>query len=293
MPKQTERVSYIDDIVVRRRDGGEPRPSRLTIRHTQVYRLRNVRSASIAHLEPDFDDLFLLGSITGPVDVGAGSETMAVRPAELGVVSGPEVTFSATEPADIVLAVSQGTVIREMGLGPGTGRAITRIPVNRMLASTLNSALILAFELVDADSRKLDPRVIDFLHLMARGLLQLPRDPQASEEFEVGATERARVLIAGAHTSPRTSPTTIADALGIPLRTLQRAFAAEGSSLARELRTARARTAHALLTSGSAVAGGATAIARDSGFGSTVSMRRALSELHAETGPTDPPPPAG
>jgi AraC-like DNA-binding protein len=264
----------------------------LTIRHTHVYRLRDVRSVSIAHLDPDVHELFLLGSLGPAVEVASADEKIEIRPGELAVVRDPNVKITATNPTDIVLAVSQSTVIRDMGLIAAVGPVVTRIPVNALLATTLNGALVQAFDLVDADGRELDPRVVDFLHLMARGLIQLPYDPRAANERDVSITERARILITVSHTSRRTSPTTIADALGVPLRSLQRAFALEGSSLARELRWARAQTANALLTAGSSAASGLSGIARDAGFGSTASMRRALHELSAQTEANDPVLPA-
>lgn len=270
---------YTEDIAIRRGDAGPPRPSHLRIRHTEVYRLRSVRSASVSHLEPHLGDVFLLGCLTGRMEIRARRERAMIEAEELVVVRDASFAVSAPAPTDVVLAVSQSTVIRGMGLIPECGPVLTRIPVNRMLAAPLNSALVQAFDLVDTDSRALDARVIDFLHLMSRGLIQLPHDSQSGDDAGVSVTDRARTMIAAAHTSAATTPATIADALGVPLRTLQRAFAAEGTSVARELRLARVRTAHDLVTGGSTAGNGAARIARNSGFGSTASMRRALREF--------------
>ena len=289
MLDRAKQTFYTDDIAIRRLDGGPPHPGHLTIRHTEVYRLKSVQSASVTHLEPHLGDVFLLGSLAHRMEIRARGEHVTIDPTELVIVRDPEVVISAEVPTDLVLADSQTTVIRGMGLIPDVGPVLTRIPVNRMLAAPLNSALTQAFDLVDAGSGALDARVIDFLHLMSRGLIQLPHDPQTSEVAGVSVAGRARTLIAAAHTSPSTNPTTIADALGVPLRTLQRAFAAQGSSVARELRAARGRTAHALLTAGSTAGHSVSRVARSSGFGSTASMRRALRELAASTGEDDEP----
>lgn len=274
---------YTDDIAIRRMDAGPPRPSHLTIRHTEVYRMRSVRSASVTHLEPHLGDVFLLGCLTGRVEIRARRERATVEAGELVVVQDASFAVSAAAPTDVVVAVSQSTVIRGMGLIPERGPVLTRIPVNRMLAAPLNSALIQAFDLVDTDSRALDARVLDFLHLMSRGVIELPRDSRSGDEAGVSVTDRARTAIAATHTSPATTPATIADTLGVPLRTLQRAFAAEGTTVARELRLARAGTAHDLLTGVSTGVNGAAHIARTAGFGSTASMRRALREFTATT----------
>lgn len=114
-------------------------------------------------------------------------------------------------------------------------------------------------------------------------MIELPRDSRSGDEAGVSVTDRARTAIAATHTSPATTPATIADTLGVPLRTLQRAFAAEGTTVARELRLARAGTAHDLLTGVSTGVNGAAHIARTAGFGSTASMRRALREFTATT----------
>lgn len=274
---------YTNDIAIRRTDAGPSHPSHLTIRHTEVYRLSAVRSASVTHLEPHVGDVFLLGCLTGRMEIRAGRERATIETEELVVVRDASFSVSAPVPTDVVLAVSQSTVIRGMGLIAERGPVLTRVPVNRMLAAPLTSALVVAFDLVDTDSRTLDARVIDFLHLMSRGLIQLPHDSQSGADVGVSVTDRARTVIAATHTSAATTPATIADSLGVPLRTLQRAFAAEGTSVARELRRARVRTAHDLLTGGSTAGNGAARIARNAGFGSTASMRRALREFPATT----------
>lgn len=292
MPNRAESVFYSDVIALRRRDGGPRRPTHLTIRHTQVYRLRSVRSASASHLEPRLGDVFLLSTLAAPVTLRVGVETAVLEPEELVVVTTPSVEIAAESPTDIVLAVSQGAVIRGMGMIREASPDITRVPINTMMAAPLNSALVHAFDLLDEGTGALDPRVVDFLHLMSRGLMQLPRDPHTTGDAGVSVVDRARALIAGTHMYRSTTPATVADALGVPLRTVQRAFAADGTSLARELRSARARTARALIDGHPSTAGTSTRTAEHSGFGSVASMRRALLELEADNVDTsgDAPP---
>jgi AraC-like DNA-binding protein len=287
MPDRAENVFYSHDIALRRGDGGPARPSHVTIRHTEVYRLRSVRSVSVNHLEPGRGDVFLLGSLQAPMTVHAGEDSAVIAPEELVVVTTPEFEISTASSTDMLMAVSQGTVIRGLGLIDEAGPSITRIPINPMLAAPLNAALIHAVDLLDENTGALDPRVIDFLHLMSRGLIQLPPNPQTADESTVSVFDRARALIAAMHTSPATTPASVADALGVPLRTVQRAFAAEGRSVARELRSARARTAHALLAGGPTSTLALVRIAEDSGFGSAASLRRALRELAREDGYAD------
>ena len=61
MPDRAENVFYSHDIALRRHDDGPSRPTHVTIRHTHVYRMRSVRSASVSHLEPRLGEVFLLG----------------------------------------------------------------------------------------------------------------------------------------------------------------------------------------------------------------------------------------
>lgn len=283
MPDRAENVFYSHDIALRRHDDGPSRPTHVTIRHTHVYRMRSVRSASVSHLEPRLGEVFLLGTLGAPMTVHAGGGAAVIEPQELVVVTTPSVEISTESATDIVMAVSEGAVIREMGLIREAGPEITRIPINTMLAAPLNAALVQAFDLLDETAGSLDPRVTDFLHLMSRGLIQLPRNPHATDDERVSVVDRARALIAGTHTSRSTTPASVADALGVPLRTLQRAFAGQGTSVARELRSARARTARALLSGRPSAARTSTRTAEDSGFGSVASMRRALLESADDT----------
>lgn len=272
-------VRYTEDLVIRVPDGEQIRLSHLTIRRTDVYRLRSVSRATLIRLEPQRDEVFLISTLALPIEVAVGSKTSEAQVHEVVIVHESKVEISAPVPTDIVVAVSQASVLEKMGLrAVEPTPSIRRLAVNRLVGLPLIAGLTQAFDLVEAGAAGLDPRVLDFLHVLGRSAVQLPHDVETDDADAVPLHVRVRALVAALHTDPTLTPAGVADTLGTPLRTIQRTLSAEGTSVANELRVARARTARSLQESD---AGRASGIARAAGFGSVSSMRRALRELDA------------
>lgn len=106
------------------------------------------------------------------------------------------------------------------------------------------------------------------------------------EDRQASLRDRALALIASDGGDPRLSPERIAATTGVSLRYLQEIFAAGGSSVAAELRRERARIARSLLQDPGFDGIGAAEIASRAGFGSSASMRRALTGFY-RLGPTE------
>jgi len=284
MPPAAHRRHYKGNIGIGMPAGQTPRVSHLVIRHTNLYRITSMREATISRLEPEDDEVFLFSSTVGPLSVQVGKATAQVPARTLVLVQEPRMRVAAESDADVILAVSQRSVVREMNLRASarTG-GIIQVWTSPIFGGALDTALARAFDAADASGGYLDPRVIDVLHMMSRSIIQLPADVETLPPGAVTPLARARALIVEMHLDPATTPAGLAQALGIPLRTLQRVFADAGSSIAYELRRARAGTAAALLASPSTRGQSATRTARDAGFGSVASMRRALREF----GPRD------
>lgn len=88
--------------------------------------------------------------------------------------------------------------------------------------------------------------------------------------------DRAHALMLLKRTDPAYGPATIAGELGVSTRHLQRAFAQAGTSPMTVLRGARLQHAQSLLADPDDGTRSVAQIARESGFGSTATMRRAF-----------------
>lgn len=94
--------------------------------------------------------------------------------------------------------------------------------------------------------------------------------------------ERARHHITAYARDPRLSPVMVARSLGVPLRGLQRRFAEVESSLAAEIRSARASAAIAMLRSSEGCVLDIATLAKVSGYPSDVALRRSFAALGLE-----------
>lgn len=92
--------------------------------------------------------------------------------------------------------------------------------------------------------------------------------------------ERALAIIAAHGSTLSLTPPRIARECGVSLRHLQAVFAEAGTSVAAELRRERARIARSMLQDDRFDALSIEAVSEQSGFGSSVSMRRALQDTY-------------
>ncbi|MCI2958401.1 helix-turn-helix domain-containing protein [Agromyces atrinae] len=92
--------------------------------------------------------------------------------------------------------------------------------------------------------------------------------------------DRAFALIAARSGDVRLDPAAVARELGVSLRHLQTIFADASSSVSAEIRRERARVARSILQDPRSDALSVAEVAEQSGFGSNVSMRRALDALY-------------
>lgn len=95
--------------------------------------------------------------------------------------------------------------------------------------------------------------------------------------------DQAIAVIAQRRSDPRLSVDEIASSIFVSPRRLQAAFAEAGTTVSAEIRRQRTALAVELLTSPRYAVLGMDDIATQAGFGSPLSMRRAVSELHGGT----------
>lgn len=95
--------------------------------------------------------------------------------------------------------------------------------------------------------------------------------------------DRALGLIAQECTDPSLTPARIAAGVHASLRQLQAVFAQSGTSIALELRRARARAAHTLLSDSRFDALSVDQIAAKSGFATSMSLRRATEAVYQDS----------
>lgn len=106
---------------------------------------------------------------------------------------------------------------------------------------------------------------------------------RAAGDAAGGLRDRALAAIAQLHVDPSFGPADVAREASVSLRRLQEAFAEAGTTVAGEIRRQRAQSAIGLLSSPRFDALSVDEIAAQVGFGSTLSLRRALTDLHSCT----------
>lgn len=101
-----------------------------------------------------------------------------------------------------------------------------------------------------------------------------------SVELREGLRRRALTHIADRHRDTLVSPQTVALALGVSLRSLQRAFQGSGGTISEAIADRRAETAAMLLSAPGASATMIDELARRSGFSSAFELRAAFRSRH-------------
>jgi len=127
------------------------------------------------------------------------------------------------------------------------------------------------------DSHTVSRMVLEMAGTMLRG--------RQGEGVQLGSPravmrDRALAMIAKRSAAQRLSPAAVARGVGCSLRHLQAVFAEAGTSVAVEIRRERARMARSTLQDARFDELSVDEVARRSGFGSSVSMRRALEEIY-------------
>jgi len=121
------------------------------------------------------------------------------------------------------------------------------------------------------------------LHELIGSVLLDATGAQSVDVPDRSLVERARHHILAYARDPRLTPGTIAASLNVPLRRLQRRFADNGTSIAQEIRAARAAAAVDLLASPEASLLTMEAVAEYCGYPNAVSLRRAFAALGMES----------
>ncbi|MEF2978745.1 AraC family transcriptional regulator [Subtercola sp. YIM 133946] len=114
-------------------------------------------------------------------------------------------------------------------------------------------------------------------------LLETQGMSKISATAERGLHARAMAYIAAYKSDTELTPAKVAGTMNISLRQLQRAFAAENSSITEEIRQHRVETAAGLLADPAYRHLDLTQIAQHAGFGSPAEMRRAIAAVHGCT----------
>lgn len=111
----------------------------------------------------------------------------------------------------------------------------------------------------------------------------LDRNGLPSSGTRDGARRAAMAFIAQRSSDPGLAPLDVARRVRVSLRALQAAFSEVDTSIAAEIRRQRARCAHALLTDARYAPLSFDQVAVRAGFGSAMSLRRALREEYGAT----------
>lgn len=247
----------------------------LQVRKTDVIRVRSTREVSVSLLEPSEGDVLMFGSVTAALNVATLGGSFVVEQEVPIATSSPSLRIGSSDPCDIYVAVVPALELEDIGVERfEIDHTITRLPSNSDLLIPYIRALDNFFDRTAAPRVTLNPWSADLIFLMGRGILNVTK----SRFGESGASlvARARAMISENYHDPAMNPPRIAALLGVPLRTLQRRFAEEGSSVTGEIRKMRVQAAKEFLAQVPHSRSSVSAAAREAGFGSTVSLRRAL-----------------
>lgn len=111
-------------------------------------------------------------------------------------------------------------------------------------------------------------------------LVSQPQDPVPSKApFDQMRYDRTIQVIQQRSDDPQLTPQRLADEVGTPLRSLQRLFAAAGTTVADQIQLARVRNAEAILTSANGRGLRVGEVAAKAGFSSEARLRTAMSDV--------------
>lgn len=132
-------------------------------------------------------------------------------------------------------------------------------------------------EVTSGDGQSVGRLVLEMAGALVRG--------RQGNSWHVGTPQavirdKAFSVITAGYADPTLDPARVAREVGVSLRHLQALFADAGSSVAAELRRERARVARSMLQDSRFDKLGVEQVAEQSGFGSSVSLRRALDVLY-------------
>lgn len=132
-------------------------------------------------------------------------------------------------------------------------------------------------EITAGDSHTVDRMVLEMVGSVVRGR-QGEQLPQGSPHAAL--RDRVMIEINKYSTDSQLEPARLAREAGVSLRHLQAVFSDAGTTLAGEIRRDRARIARSTLQDARFDELSIEEVAKQSGFGSSVSMRRALDEIY-------------
>lgn len=179
--------------------------------------------------------------------------------------SGSPVDLIATHSVDVLLFTFDESTVLPISLTSDTVQDVS-------LSSSVLRASYASLRTLTRGATEIDPQMSS----VVRGLVQqMARALSASitrphrDHFIIGSE-----MIVREHVDPALTPDRIAVRLGVSRSTLDRSFGARGSSVAREIRRARARTALEAIDEEPGLS--PEAVARRSGFASVASLRRSF-----------------
>lgn len=143
----------------------------------------------------------------------------------------------------------------------------------RLLGSMASYVMALRTPLGAASEAAFAQSVIDLTRAFVDDVLDQRTEPAVERRMLLG---RARDHIARHAASPSTTPSVVAERMGVSLRTLQKAFERDGSAVAEEILAARLTRARTLLERPSAEGVSVHSVAERSGFRSASAFSRAF-----------------
>lgn len=147
----------------------------------------------------------------------------------------------------------------------------------RAMQAFLAQSVVSDQQVTPGESHTVDRMVLEMAGTLLRarqGDGWVPGSPHAV------VRDRALAVIAKGAADPRLGPDAVAHEAGASLRHLQTVFAEAGSTVAGEIRRERARLARSALQDPRLDDVSVDELARRSGFGSSVTMRRALEDIY-------------
>lgn len=227
------------------------------------------------------DELTLMFILRGSVtitrrDVRTGVSEIEYRPPRAVLFNHKgESSACSTEGLEMIMLTFPGDLLAKRGIdtddqvqleGPEVELVVGVLKQFIQIGASANSLAELAF------ARSLEEAVVALL------VSQQP-SAEATARFDQVQYDRAITLIQTHSNTTSLTPQRLAEKLGVALRSLQRLFAAAGTTIAEQIQLARVRTAESILISDEGHSLRIAEVAARAGFSSESRLRTAMAEV--------------
>lgn len=274
----SEAATWLDELGMDPLRIGGGRPPKITERHMGAVYIRRVSMSPFDKprtplVEPN--DVFWTSVLAGSLKVeGRGAQVLLTRDVST-IRRGLGASRSRTAAgADLLSLAVPHDRLRDRGLKT----EYLRVPVDALAKSAQNYLLMLLQRRFDAHSPANASLGAAAEEMLVAMLMEQEGYRADSAAVSGGLRLRAEALIRSRCTDHEAGPQTVAEALGVSLRSLQRAYAATGTTVSARFDAHRRAKAEQLMSGPAHMT--VEEVAARAGFRSTYQLRRVIQQTH-------------